>query len=268
MTDDSEILMPLIKRLGLDTLDGAFAYAGGGDLVKAGLGTRRRTQIELSCDDGRVVRVYLKRYGREPLAAQLRRFFTYGRRKSPGRVEFDNIEMVQRAGVATMTALACGQEFGLIGCRRSCVIVTEVPGDALERSIDDFLGRSDDAAIAAFTDRLADMTRKFHASGLVHRDYYASHIFMHERGGQVELYLIDLARVFRPRWRKFRWRVKDLAQLKYSMPQRWCDEYWYAFLSAYLGDGAEGEKLRYSVAIDARVGRMQRRAGRKAARCR
>ncbi len=262
MTDDREILMPLIRRLGLDTLEGAFAYAGGDDLVKAGLGTRRRTQIKLQCDDGRVVRVYLKRYGRESLAAQLRRLFTYGLRKSPGCVEFDNIEQVRQAGIATMNALACGQQCGFVFCGRSYVIVTEVPGDALERSIDGFLARSDAAAIAAFTDKLADMTRKFHAAGLVHRDYYASHIFMHDSGGQIGLCLIDLARVFRPRWRKFRWRVKDLAQLKYSMPQRWCDECWYDFLAAYLGDEAAPEKSRYAAAIDARVARMRRRAQR------
>lgn len=267
MTADKEILTPLIKRHGLDTLAGAFAYAGGDDLVKAGLGTRRRTQIELQCDDEQVVRVYLKRYGCEPPVWQLRRMLTYGWRTSPGRVEFENIELVQQTGVATMSALACGHEHGLLRCRRSYVIVTEVPGDALERSMGEFLSSHDAAAIAEFTDKLAELTRKFHAAGLVHRDYYASHVFMHECDGRVELYLIDLARVFRPRWRKFRWRVKDLAQLKYSMPPQWGDEYWDAFLAAYLGEEAGDEKLRYAGAIDAKVRRMQRRDHRKAARC-
>jgi tRNA A-37 threonylcarbamoyl transferase component Bud32 len=59
---------------------------------------------------------------------------------------------------------------------------------------------------------VADLARRLHACGLVHRDLYLNHLFV-AKGGD-ELTLIDLARV--QRTRKRRRRVKDLAALVMS----------------------------------------------------
>ena len=76
-------------------------------------------------------------------------------------------------------------------------------------------------------DRLARFVAAFHAAGFVHRDLYLSHVFIRPpaphatRNGQCPeqtFALIDLQRVFRPRWRRRRWVVKDLAALNYSTP--------------------------------------------------
>ena len=64
---------------------------------------------------------------------------------------------------------------------------------------------------------------------------YTAHVFLDESAGEVTLRLLALARMFRPRLRRFRWRVKDLAQLKYSMPEPWVRQEWEAFLDAYFG---------------------------------
>jgi len=118
-----------------------------------------------------------------------------------------------------------------------------------------------------------DLVANLHAAGHVHRDLYASHIFLDAEGGRVQLYLIDLARVFVPRWRVFRWRVKDLAQLKYSMPPAWVEAHWDGFLAAYLRRLAGGPSVeqafeparaRLAAAIDRKVEHMRRRAARKA----
>ena len=93
----------------------------------------------------------------------------------------------------------------------------------------------------------------------MHRDLYTSHVFLDETPAGAELYLIDLARVFAPRWRRFRWRVKDLAQVKYSMPDRWVREHWDDFLAAYLGDTVDSCRRRYDTAVRRRVERMRRR---------
>jgi tRNA A-37 threonylcarbamoyl transferase component Bud32 len=59
---------------------------------------------------------------------------------------------------------------------------------------------------------VADLARRLHACGLVHRDLYLNHLFV-AKGGD-EITLIDLARV--QRTRKRRRRVKDLAALVMS----------------------------------------------------
>jgi len=258
-SDNSE-LGGLLSGAGLDTVDGAFAYGGGQDLVKPGLGTRRRTRIELADHV-----IYLKRYGPERFGDRWRRFITYGR-CSPASVEFENIRAAQRCGVATMDAIAFGHEmgFGGLSARRGYLVVTSVPGDALERCGEEFLAaHAGDDGAGRLTDKLARLVAALHGGGFVHRDLYASHVFLHDSPDGISLYLIDLARMFAPRWRKFRWRVKDLAQLKYSMPAAWVQSHWDEFVGIYL-DICGGSRDRYFRAIDRKTASIIRRAQRRA----
>jgi Lipopolysaccharide kinase (Kdo/WaaP) family len=66
----------------------------------------------------------------------------------------------------------------------------------------------------------ADLAGKLHSSGLHHRDLYLCHFFVKAEGDNMQLRLIDAARVRElPRWMKHRWIVKDLAQFWYSATQ-------------------------------------------------
>ncbi len=65
---------------------------------------------------------------------------------------------------------------------------------------------------------LAQFIKKFHGTGLRHRDLYFSHIFLDDLG---RFYLIDLTRVFKPVLTSERYRVKDIAELNYSAPARY-----------------------------------------------
>ena len=256
-----------LRRAGLDTVQGAFNYAGGEDLDKPGLGGRRRTRVETVDEAGRTHVLYLKRYGPQPVVASLRRWWTHRRRASAARVEFENIRLARAAGVPTMQAVGADEDPCPIGALRSYLVVTAVPGDALERCFDAFCARhADDGRVADVTGKLARLVRTLHGAGFVHRDLYASHVFLDDSSGEPQLYLIDLARMFAPRWRKSRWRVKDLAQLKYSMPAAWLESHWPAFLTEYLrgaGAAAGGRLVR---AIDRKVASMRRRAERRRAR--
>jgi len=257
----------MLRYQRLDTVAGAFAHEVGKDLLKPGLNRRRRTRVQLSDADGNTYVMYLKRYEADGLLASLRRWWEHGRRTSQAGVEFDNINAARAAGIATMQALACGDEMAILRAKRSFLLASEVPGDALERCFDDFLARNTNTpeVVAALTGRLAGLVASLHKAGYVHRDLYASHVFLEELSGRGELYLIDLARMFRPRWRKFRWRVKDLAQLKYSMPGRWVAEYWQGFLKVYFAAAAADEPPElWQQAIDAKVAWMRSRSERKA----
>ncbi|MFW6132635.1 MAG: lipopolysaccharide kinase InaA family protein [Planctomycetota bacterium] len=257
-----EALRAALCEAGLDTVDGAFAFAAGEELDKPGLAGRRRTRLELTDANGRRHELYLKRYPRERAPARLRRAWTHGCGRGPARVEYDNIRAAQAAGVPTMRAVACGQRRG-----RSWLIVTAVPGEALERCVEDVLA-ADDAEemsrrLAASLGRLA---ATLHGAGWVHRDLYASHVFLDAGGAGTDLYLIDLARMFRPRWRRRRWIVKDLAALRYSMPREWVNARWAELLAAYAPRASDGERGSLDAAVRRKTRRIARHAERKRAR--
>jgi len=258
----------LLREAGLDTVDGAFAYEGGEVLSKPGLGARQRIRLTLRGHDGRAVTWYMKRYGPQPLLRRLIRLPLEVGKASPARREFENIRMVQAAGVATMEPVAWGDEPGLIGIRRSYLVVTSVPGEALERGFEAFMREADEEEMKRFNDGLAELVRRLHAAGLAHRDLYASHVFLDRTPEGPRLYLIDLARLLVLHVRRFRWAVKDLAQLKYSMPPGWVAEHWDSFFTAYLGDVGERALRRWGWAVDAKVDSMRRRRRRRARRVR
>ncbi len=259
-----DALLEAVALAGLDTLDGAFAYGGGQDLVKGGLGTRRRTRLVLPGPQGRYHQLYLKRYGCESPAGWLRRLVSHGRTCSPARTEFENIRAAAAAGIATMEGVIFAEDSPGLWPGRSYIIVTAVPGDAMERCLERFLALNPgDQAGEAISRKLAKMVSALHAGGWVHRDLYAAHIFLDGSNDGVCLYLIDLARMFRPRWRRFRWRVKDLAQLRYSMPAAWTDRWWDFFLAEYLGPPRQAQAGRYNRAVDRKVRRMLRRSRSK-----
>ncbi len=63
---------------------------------------------------------------------------------------------------------------------------------------------------------LAALTRRMHRAGLVHRDFYLGHVFIHGNGADCSLSVIDVQRASqRPSW-WLRSRIKDLASLHFS----------------------------------------------------
>ncbi|MCE5277072.1 MAG: lipopolysaccharide kinase InaA family protein [Planctomycetaceae bacterium] len=260
-------LLEALRAQGLDSVQGAFAWQGGSDLNKPRLGHRRRTRVELTGAAGESVTLYLKRYGPESIWHALKRVLRG--RSCVAVTEALNISAARDASVPTMRALAWGQETGLLP-RRSYLLVSAVPGDAMERCFDGFLARSSPEMVEAVTVELARVVHRLHAAGYVHRDLYAAHLFLHESDGGCDVYLIDLARMFRPpAWRMRRWIVKDLAQLQYSMPAPWVQQWWPVFMNHYaLGRGGR-ERTALEAAVEAKargIRRRQRRRGERKAR--
>jgi len=254
------VVVRFIENNDLETVAGAFAFTGGEHLVKPRLGRRSRTRLRVHDSENRCWEMYLKRYESPSLPARLVRRITGRRNDCEAGREFEAARRLREAGVPVMRPIVWGAETGLLGVKRSYVIVAAVPGDALERVGEEFLQRhlKHPEVLEIFTDELIRIVHRMHEIGYVHRDFYASHIFLHDCEGNIRLYLIDLARAFRPRRRVFRWRVKDLAQLKYSMPWMWAKLYWRRFLEGYL-TGLGGEDFaRWDAVIDAKVRRMAR----------
>jgi heptose I phosphotransferase len=121
------------------------------------------------------------------------------------------------------------------------------------------------AARRALILQLADLVRRLHGAGLFHRDLYLAHIFIGpDVDGPPQLFLIDLQRVVAPRWRRWRWMIKDLAALNFSSAQagvpgaerlRW--------LRHYLGvRRLRAEDRRLVRAVAAKSARMARHSAR------
>ncbi len=252
MTAVAPAISDFVSAHKLDALEGAFAFEGGVDLVKPGLGNRRRTKIDIPGAPS----LFLKRYYPLPLGKRLKLLLSPRKWRCEAMIEHNNILAVTAAGVTTMHALAAGVEGNLLTGRRSYTLVDAVAGETLETAIATLAAERADELTAA----LVTLAKTLHGAGFVHRDFYLCHIFADTSSGGIDLSLIDLARVIRPSSaRRFRWRVKDLSQLYYSSPQAWIESQWGAFLSAYL-DAPDGsaEFARWNTAIQAKAARIAR----------
>src|SRR5439155_26955713 len=74
----------------------------------------------------------------------------------------------------------------------------------------------------ALIESVASITRRMHAAGLNHRDYYLCHLWLEQGSGgsstppPVRLRIIDLHRAMRHRRVPLFWLIKDLAGLLFS----------------------------------------------------
>ncbi len=257
----------LLRSLGWGTLDGVFAWGSGRRLDKAGLESwRQRWRAEIpggATADGQIL--FLKRFNRPPLRRQIERWRSGEWRFSTAGVEWRNARDLRAAGIDAAVAVAFGQEMRGPLEVRSFLVLEGVEGEALERWLPAHRARLENPAFRrSLLDAVARFVAAFHKAGFVHRDLYLSHIFI-DAGSR--LHLIDLQRVFRPRWRRRRWVVKDLAALDASTPRDWISEpERLRFLSRYLREcGRFGPARVLARSVRAKSDRMRRRAGLDAA---
>jgi len=164
------------------------------------------------------VTLYVKRYTRPPRAATRETTRAAPGAQTLAGVEWHWLRRLAEDGIPAPQPVALGEE--ITGGReaRSVLLMTAVPGDALERVLanPDAL---DARAIRRLVRPMAEMVGKFHRLGYVHRDLYLSHVFLDaaEDDG-ARLSLIDVQRVMRPATHSAYRIVKDLASLNYSAP--------------------------------------------------
>lgn len=234
---------PLLGAAGLVDFD-SFMETERGRCLRA-LDDRENWRLDLSHIDGRARGLYLKKHHVRAWHWWLRARLGRPARRSPGRVEARNIVRLARSGVAAMRLVAYGDRLHADGLLESFVLTEELAGYA---QLDHFLrrrfperprtiARPRDAGVTALINQIADVAARFHAAGFNHRDLYCCHFFVLEQSdGPFEVRLIDLQRVERRRWLRWRWIVKDLAQLAYSAPrERIGPTERLAFIKRYLG---------------------------------
>ena len=214
---DADFEQPL-RQTGLSSFDAVFSFDKGKNLTKNNLASfRTRTEFQINQPQ---TTVFLKRYDNPPIAAQLKNWLAHRRINSFASLEFEPTARLNAIGINTPKVIAYGwQQAGLFE-QRSFIITEKIPNaQSLERKLPDYAASpatvEDLKRKRNFIRKLAQFVRKFHSAGFRHRDLYFSHIFYNDDG---RFYLIDLARVFKPKVLAERFRIKDIAQLYYSAP--------------------------------------------------
>lgn len=177
--------------------------------------------------------------------------------------EWRAIQILSRAGVATMTAVAFGKR-GNNPARQHSFIITEAltPTVSLEDYCRDWPSSPPEPALKrALIRRVAEMVGRMHRTGVNHRDCYLVHFLLHTdplpTPSALKVSLIDLHRAQIRDRVPSRWRNKDLAGLYFSalnigLTQR--DK--LRFLKVYFD-----QPLRQTLAQEARTLRwMEKRA--------
>lgn len=138
--------------------------------------------------------------------------------------------------------------------RATILSTAGVSGRPLDAALADALRRGLDTGVRDYLcGVLAPVVRRLHGLGLVFRDLYCNHVFVDALDPAASPpVLIDVERVFRPRWRMRRWRVKDLAGLLASTPVPLPATWGVRFLRAYLEDGGEWRSWARAVTAKAR----------------
>ncbi len=162
--------------------------------------------------------IYLKRYtpGYLSPAKILKRFLRWPGSDDEAWHEWQMIHRLQAAGFDVPQPIATGSRRTAGVIVESFLITAEVPS---AMPADDYLLELRAPDVRDFILNLADLTRRFHQAGFIHKDYYLAHILVAHRDNRLRLYLIDLQRAKGPAQHRPRWITKDLAAFTYSAIQ-------------------------------------------------
>jgi hypothetical protein len=221
-------------------------------LAKPGLGRRERWRWELPGSEEPDT-LYLKRYGEADWKSIWDRAWRQSVRHGRAWWECDQARLLAAAQIRAPQAIASAEHMRGVAECGSVVLLSAAEGDAFDRLWPRAVrgqapitrGRSRHAV----TTGLARFVWRFHATGLCHRDLYLCHIFTNlDLGASAapQFTLIDLARTFRPRWRRLRWIIKDLSQLDASARQIGASRTdRLRFLRAYLALSRAAPRIRF-----------------------
>jgi hypothetical protein len=211
-----------LSALGLDQFETVWHYPYG-ETIKD-IEERSVIRIRIQSNDSTRY-VYLKRHNAKYIG--LRRLF-YPQSKhdvSEGRTEFRNICDFREHGLPTVVPVVAGQKFIRFFWVVSFLITEDFsPFVSLETLIREkpefFMGEDGKSRKRILFEQISHLARKMHENGFNHRDFNATHILVYyQKTSDIpKIALFDLQRVDRGRFFRFRWKIKSLARLIYSLP--------------------------------------------------
>ncbi|MFT4840491.1 MAG: hypothetical protein ACI8UD_000932 [Planctomycetota bacterium] len=185
--------------------------------------------------------------GSETLYAKL-----YRRRKRTAAAEWHWLHMLPLLGIESAQPIAW-----LADRRASLIVTSAVKGRSLDAwlvdaAAEDWLGEVFDYACR----EVAPFSRRLHDQGLIHRDLNCAHLFVTDPRSAGRPAVIDVERMFRPRWRWRRWVVKELASLLASSPVPVPIRVALRFLCCYQPELTTRQRRRLARAVGRKVARV------------
>ncbi len=135
--------------------------------------------------------------------------------------EYRAVRALEHAGVDTLSVAAYARSGCNPAAQRSLLVTEDLVGTiSLEHWCADWAGQPPSPGLRIrLVRRLAQVTKRMHAAGINHRDFYLCHFHLDPQAvgaAEPRLYLIDLHRAQLRRRVPRRWRSKDLGGLWFS----------------------------------------------------
>jgi hypothetical protein len=215
--------MGLLASLGFDDFNSVWRYQEG-ETVKS-IKARSVIRIKLQVQNKERI-FYLKRHNPEFIGIRGLLVFLFSKWVLPqGRKEFINICDFRKSNLATVIPVVAGEKrFRFFWVESFLITEDYSPFISMEDLFRDmpefFTGAEGETRKKNLLNKIALFARKMHQSGFNHLDFNATHILLsYENGLNVpKLALLDLQRVVRRRFFKYRWMIKSLARLNYTLP--------------------------------------------------
>lgn len=223
----------LLEKIGFNTFDSIWNY-NKGDLVKE-KGERRVIKVQFPPKDDQVTiestsekthqTYYIKKHRQQiSLWHKFVALLSPNKTFTEGLTEFSHYCNFRKNGLGTAIPVAAGMKKTSFFHVESFLITQDYsPFVDLEYFIlnkpSTLQGTPNQQKRKNILKAIALYARKMHDSNLNHKDFNATHILLHDiESNQPEVALFDLQHVNTNRFSKFRWPIKALAELNFSLP--------------------------------------------------
>ncbi|MFH1215306.1 MAG: lipopolysaccharide kinase InaA family protein [Pseudomonadota bacterium] len=247
----NEKYQQFLKSIGFTTFDAAWAFAGGEIIKQKEDRTVIRAQFPCPIPDksdhdqrsDEIIVFYIKKHSQrfslwQRLLGTLRPSSPHGE----GLKEFYNYCRFRQHTLGTAVPVAAGIKFSSFLQADSFLMTRDFfPLIALEEIVlqhpETLQGVENQTKKKNILGSIARFARHMHDSGMNQKDFNATHILLQElKAERPQVALFDLQRVDHNTLNRFRWPIKALAELNYTLPPAVFDENDRIFLfSTYKG---------------------------------
>jgi len=140
-------------------------------------------------------------------------------------LEFENICDFRKNNLPTVLPVAAGEKFSHFFWARSFLITEDFsPFISLEALLENrpqfFSDPKDENRKRILLKEIAVLARRMHQNGFNHRDFNATHILLNYNNESdiPQIALFDFQRVEKRKYFRFRWKIKSIARLNYTLP--------------------------------------------------
>ena len=215
--------LEVLDNMHFDFFESVWNYQAGKTIKRIKARSVIRFEIQIA---GRKRVFYLKRHNTKFAGLQrILALFTTKLISSEGKKEFENICDFRKNGLGTVTPVIFGERLVKFFWIQSFLITEDFsPFISLEYMLRDnpefFTGEKNSDRKRNLINKIGMFARKIHKQGFNHRDFNATHILLHYKNESdiPDIALFDLQRVDRSSVPRFRWIIKSLSELNFTLP--------------------------------------------------